>query len=106
MGVIVITCFKPKEGMENELLEVIKDHIPVLRKEGLVTDRICHVMRSSNGSILEVFEWKSQEAIENAHKNERVLELWKRFEKACTYEKLSSLEESNMMFPGFEPVEF
>ena len=41
MGIIVITCFKPKEGKDFELLEVIKDHIPVLKKEGLITDRVC-----------------------------------------------------------------
>lgn len=106
MGIIVITCFKPKPGKDAELLEVVKDHLPVLRKEGLVTDKVCHVMRSKNGSILEVFEWKSEEAINEAHKNKNVLELWKRFEEACEYKTLSSVEESGMMFPEFEPVDF
>lgn len=106
MSIIVITCFKPKEGKDKELLGVIKDHIPVLNKEGLITDRVCHVMRSADGSILEVFEWKSQEAINNAHTNENVLELWKRFEEVCEYKKLSDLEESKHLFPGFEPVNF
>ena len=106
MGIIVITCFRPKEGKDKELLEVIKDHIPVLKTEGLITDRVCHVMRSSDGSILEVFEWKSQEAINNAHTNENVLKLWKRFEHVCDYKTLSDLEESKQMFPGFEPVNF
>lgn len=106
MGILVITCFKPKEGKEAELLEVLKDHMPVLRKEGLVTDRSCYVMKSKNGNYLEVFEWKSQQAINDAHSNENVLALWKRFEKVCDYETLSSLEESKIMFPGFEPVNF
>ena len=106
MGILVITCFKPKEGKEAELLEVIKDHMPVLRNEGLVTDRVCHVMKAKNGNIIEVFEWKSNEAIESAHKNKNVLALWERFEKVCDYDTLSSLEESKMMFPGFEPVNF
>ncbi|MFZ1323159.1 MAG: hypothetical protein WAT71_16490 [Ignavibacteria bacterium] len=106
MGILVIACFKPKEGKENELLVVIKDHMPVLRKEGLITDRECIVMRSENGSILEVFEWKSQEEIDKAHKNPNVLDLWKRFEDSCTYESLSTLDESAKMFPGFKPVNF
>ena len=54
--------------------------------------------------MLEVFEWKSQESINNAHKNENVLWLWKRFEDVCEYKKLSDLEESKKVFPGFEPV--
>ncbi|MBK8983820.1 MAG: hypothetical protein IPM38_16250 [Ignavibacteria bacterium] len=106
MGIIVIACFKPKEGKEEELLEVIKDHMPVLKKEGLITERDSVVMRSGNGSILEVFEWKSQKAIDLAHENPNVLELWKRFENVCSYETLSSIEESKSMFPGFQPVEF
>ncbi|MBV6478778.1 MAG: hypothetical protein HGGPFJEG_01535 [Ignavibacteria bacterium] len=104
MGILVITCFKPNPGKESELLEVVRDHMPILKKEGLVTDRPCHVMKSKNGSIIEVFEWKSQQAIDDAHKNKNVLELWKRFENACEYKTLSSIEESNIMFPGFEPV--
>jgi len=106
MGVLVITCFKPKEGKDKELLEVVKDHMPVLRKEGLVTGRKCYVMKSKDGFILEVFEWKSPEAIDNAHKNENVLKLWKRFEEVCEYKTLSDIEESKNMFPGFEPVNF
>jgi len=104
MGIIVIACFKPKEGKKNELLSVIKDHMPILRNEGLITDRECVVMESSNGSILEIFEWKSQTAIDLAHENENVLTLWKRFENSCTYETISSLEEADKMFPGFKPV--
>ncbi|HRI86468.1 MAG TPA: hypothetical protein PK536_13580 [Ignavibacteria bacterium] len=106
MGIIVIACFKPKEGKDNELLEVIKDHMPVLKKEGLITERDSVVMRSTNGCILEVFEWKSKEAIDHAHENPNVLELWKRFESTCSYETLSSIEESGSMFPGFQPVDF
>ncbi|MEO8210702.1 MAG: hypothetical protein ABI840_09070 [bacterium] len=105
MGRLVITCFKPKEGKDKELLEVIKDHMPVLRGEGLVTDRECYVMKSKNGSILEVFEWKSEKAIEDAHKNENVYKLWKRFEEVCEYKSLSDLEETKGPFPGFEPID-
>ncbi|MEO6695415.1 MAG: hypothetical protein ABIY50_11710 [Ignavibacteria bacterium] len=105
MGILVITCFKPKEGKDIELLAVIKDHMPVLRKEDLVTDRECYVMKSKENFILEVFEWKSEEAINNAHKNVNVMKLWKRFEEVCEYKTLSEIEESKSMFPGFEPVD-
>jgi quinol monooxygenase YgiN len=104
MGILVITCFKPKEGKDRELLEVVSDHMPVLRKENLVTERECYVMKSKDGCIIEVFEWKSQEAINSAHENKNVHLLWKRFEEVCEYKTLSDLEESKNLFPGFEPV--
>ena len=104
-GHISIACYKPKEGKEAGLLEAVKNHLPVLKKEGLVTDRKSIVMRSKNGSIIEVFEWKSTKAIEDAHKNPAVGELWKVFNEVCTYENLGTLEEIKDMFAGFEPVE-
>ena len=106
MAIMVIVCFKPKEGKSDLLLEVVKEHLPVLKKEGLITDRPGYAMRAKDGSIIEVFEWKSQEAINDAHKNKSILELWKRFENVCEYIPLSELEETKGIFPGFEPVEF
>ena len=106
MGVIVIACFKPKEGKSELLLEAVKEHLPILRKEGLITDREGIVMRSKDGSIIEVFEWKSEEAINKAHTNASVLKLWEKFEEACEYIPLINIEEAKSLFPGFEPVKF
>ena len=106
MGIIVIACFKPKEGKSELLLEAVKEHLPILRAEGLITDREGFTMRSEDGSIVEVFEWTSQEAIDKAHKSEKVLKLWKKYEEACEYIPFEKLAESKMMFPGFQPVNF
>lgn len=105
MAVAVIACFKPKPGKEALLLEVIKEHLPVLRKEGLVTDKDSYAMKAKDGSIIEVFEWKSEEAIDDAHKNKAVLELWKKFEEACIYIPVADIEEAKQMFSNFEPFE-
>ena len=72
-GVIVIVAYRPKPGKEKELLELVRNRVPILRKEGLVTDRKPTIMRASDGTIIEVSEWKSQEAIDAAHKNPNVL---------------------------------
>lgn len=106
MGVIVIACFKPKDGKNDLLLETVKEHLPVLRQEGLITEREGIIMSSKDGSIIEVFEWKSEESINKAHTNESVLKLWKKFEEASEYIPLGNLEEVKNMFPGFKPVNF
>ena len=105
MGVFVIACFKPKPGKEKMLLDVVRDHLPVLRKEGLVTEKQSLTMKSKEGSIVEVFEWKSEKAIEEAHKSKTVLELWKRFEESSDYIPVASIEEAKHVFSNFEPVE-
>jgi hypothetical protein len=61
-------------------------------------------MRAADGTMIEVFEWVSQEAIVGAHQNPVVLDLWKRFEAVCFYETPSNLPEFQRVFSHFEPV--
>ena len=104
MGSISVACYKPKPGCEDALRELVRNHLPPLRAQELVTERPSIVMRTADGTIVEVFEWVSQEAIAGAHSNPVVLDLWKRFEAVCTYEIPSNLAEFTKMFAHFEPI--
>ncbi len=104
MGRFVIVAYKAKSGKEAALLTAVEKHLRVLRSEQLVTDKPAYVMRASDGTIIEVFEWLSAEAIEKAHNNAAVQALWDEFAAACDYVPLASLEESQRMFAEFEPV--
>jgi quinol monooxygenase YgiN len=104
MGSISVACYKPRPGCEQALLELVRDHLPPLRAEGLVTKRESIVMRTEDGTIVEVFEWVSQEAIAGAHKNPAVQALWKRFEAVCSYETPSNLAEFQSMFGHFDAL--
>ena len=105
MGIIVICVYKPKAGKENDLLDAVKTHVPILRELGMATNREVTSMRSKSGSILEVFEWVSQQSINDAHQHPRVHQMWKDFEACCTYEMLVDLEESKSLFASFEPID-
>jgi hypothetical protein len=104
MGSISVACYRPKLGCDNALLELIRDHLPTLRAQGAVTDRASIMMRASDGTIIEVFEWESQQAIAAAHSNAVVLDLWKRFEAVCSYETPCNIVEFRTMFAHFEPI--
>ena len=103
-GIVVIVAYRPKPGREAELLELVRNRVPTLRKEDLVTDRVPVIIRARDGTIIEVSEWKSQEAIEQAHRNPRVLEMWDKFFALCDCVPLKTLPEADTMFAGFEPV--
>ena len=103
-GVIVIVAYRPKPGKQTELLDLVRSRVPTLRNEGLVTNRDSTIMRARDGTIIEVSEWKSQEAIEAAHKNSNVLVMWNRFFEVCDCIPLNALSESAEMFAGFEPI--
>jgi quinol monooxygenase YgiN len=104
-GVIVIVAYRPKPGKEKETLELVRSRIPTLRKEGLVSDRAPTIMRARDGTIIEVSEWKSHEAIDAAHKNPIVLAMWNKFFEVCECIPLNTLAEANDLFAGFEPIE-
>ena len=103
-GVIVNVAYRPKPGKETELLKLVRNRVPTLREEQLVTDREPTMMRARDGTIIEVSEWKSQEAIDAAHKNPNVLALWNKFFALCECVPLRTLAEAHEMFAGFEPL--
>src|SRR5438552_9414130 len=103
-GVVVIVAYRPKPGKENELVDLVRSRVPTLRKEKLVTDRTPTIMRARDGTIIEVSEWKSQGAIDAAHKNPNVLAMWNQFFTLCDCVPLKSLAEADDLFAGFEPI--
>jgi len=101
---MVAVVYKPKDGQSAQLMECIRDHLPILRGEGLATDRPVLVMRAADGSLVEIFEWRSASAIESAHSNAAVRALWGRFSACCEYVPLASLSEAQHPFSAFEHV--
>jgi len=104
MGIMVMALFRPKPGMEAELMACMRDHLPVLRGQGLATDRPSVILRAADGTLVEIFEWVSQAAIEAAHANAVVGKLWARYSECCDYVTLGDLAEAKAMFPEFELV--
>lgn len=104
MGRIVIACYKPKLHKNNELKALVKDHHKVLLAEGLVTERDPIVMEAKDGTIVEVFEWLSQEAVELAHSNLKVQEMWLKYEEVCDFVPVGEIEESSQFFSEFSAL--
>ena len=104
MGLMVLVAYRPYTGAEQQLLELIREHVPILRQEGLATDFTPFVMRAADGTLVEVFEWASEKAIASAHNNPAVQALWERFGAVCEYTPLAALPECQGPFATFEPI--
>lgn len=104
MGDMVIVAYRPKPGREDDLLELTRAHVPELRQLGLATDRATLAMRSKEGVIVEVFEWRNG-AINAAHTNPDVLAMWERYAAVCDYVPLQELPEALNLFAQFEPID-
>ena len=105
MGRFVIVAYTPKAGKEQQLLAAVRKHLQVLQNEQLVTDRSAYVMRAVDGTIVEVFEWRSAEHIQKAHGNPAVQALWGEFATVCDYTPLAKLAEAQQMFAEFNAVQ-
>jgi hypothetical protein len=104
MGLTVIACYRPKPGREETLLDVVREHYTVLRGQRLVTEQVPFVMRANDGTVVEVFEWRSEEAKKQAHENDAVKEIWDRFTECSDPVGVGELEESERPFPSFETL--
>jgi hypothetical protein len=100
---IVIVAYKPKPGKEADLLQLTREHVPLLRAEGLATDHPFTACQTKDGTIVEVFEWEAG-GLERVHANPAVTKLWERYAAACDYVPLASLPESSTMFASFTPL--
>jgi hypothetical protein len=100
---LVIVAYKPKPGKEDDLLQLTREHIPLLRAEGLATDRPVTACQAQDGTIVEVFEWEAGGA-ERAHSNPAVLALWGRYAAACDFVPLATLSEASTIFASFTPL--
>src|SRR5260370_14452954 len=100
-GIVVIVAYRPKPGKENDLGDLVRSRVRTLRKEKLVTDRTPTIMRARDGTIIEDSEWKSQGAIDAAHKNLNVLAMWNQFFALSDGAPLKSFAEADEIFAGF-----
>ncbi len=104
MGDMVIVAYRPRPGREADLLALAKQHVPVLRRLGLATDRPSTAMRGEDGVIVEVFEWE-EGAIASAHRHPDVLALWEAYAAVCDYVPLRTLPQAAALFAQFEPLD-
>jgi hypothetical protein len=104
MGRITISVYRPKPGKEKALLSLVDEHIPILKSQNLVTDRKPIVMKAKDNSIVEIFEWVSRKAIDDAHSNAEVHKLWARFGEVCDFDTPKNVNEFSDMFSEFEAV--
>jgi quinol monooxygenase YgiN len=104
-GRVVVAVYKPRPGKEAELAALVRDHVADLRAAGLVTDRAPIAAVAADGTIVEVFEWRSEEAIASAHEHPVVQAMWKKFEACCWYETPANVPDLQRMFVSLDPLD-
>lgn len=103
-ALVFMALYRPKPGKMDELKEILEVHIPILREEDLLTDRELLTLQAEDGTIIEIAEWKSSEAIDKAHQSEKVRAVWDQISSVAELTSLSSLAEAQYPFPNFKAI--
>ena len=100
-----IAIYRAKPGKEEDLIGLIRGHVPLLQGEGLATDRDAVVLRSQGrGMFLEVFEWAAEDAAHKAHTHPKVGPYWGRMAEVADFLTLADAPEATSMFPHFKAL--
>ena len=103
--VLVICRYKPHDGRDDDVRALVARHAPVLIAEGLVTDRPFVHATAADGSLLEIFEWRSEDASRSAHTNPAVMEIWGGLGECASFAPLGELSEAQSPFAHFTPLD-
>lgn len=100
---ITMAMYQPHEGKEEQLNKVLKTHIKTLEAEELITSREPIRAAAADGTVIEIFEWKSEQAKDAAHESPVVSKVWNEIMEIADIKSLSSLAEADHPFPNFAP---
>jgi hypothetical protein len=101
----VICVYKPKPGMEKQLQDVLKKHLEVLVAAQLLASPDHLVMKSdTDGSYLEIIEWKSETAARHAHEDPSVTRIWSELGDCAEMVALKDIADAGVTFPHFRRV--
>lgn len=105
MGVMTVASYRPKPGRADALLALTRAHLPLLVAEGLAEPgrRLCG--RAKDGTIVEIFVWKSPASIEAAHNNAAVGALWAQFGEIADFVLAKDLAETAAPFAEFDWID-
>jgi quinol monooxygenase YgiN len=102
-ALITMALYQPNTGKEEQLNSVLKNHIKTLEAEDLITSREPIRAQAADGTVIEIFEWKSDQAKDAAHESPAVMKIWNEIMEITEIKSLSSLDEANHPFPNFAP---
>jgi hypothetical protein len=101
----VIAAYRPKPGKDLELRKLVKQHRRALDAANLTTSRPSLLLRArSDGTVIEIFEWISAKAADEAHQHPAIRDIWQKFAKIADFIPLSAIEEADKAFSHFEAL--
>lgn len=104
MTELAFSAYRPRAGKDDDLLELFRDELETLRRRGHVTERPAPVVRTPAGEYLVALEWATEHAVDDAHADPEVLEVWERKAQLAEYVAPRDLAGMDSPFARFSVV--
>jgi hypothetical protein len=95
---LAFSAYRPYPGKSVELIALFHEELAILRRQGHVTERPAPVVRTEEGELLVVLEWSTEHAVDDAHADPEVLEVWERKAQLAEYIAPAILSGSDVPF--------
>jgi len=97
--------YRPRPGREEDAVPHFREEVAALRSRGHITNRPAPICRTARGEYLIVIEWATETAVDDAHADEVILEVWRRKEQLVEYLAPADLERSDVPFASYDVLE-
>ena len=101
----LIACHRPKPGQAEALRTLLGTHHARLYEQGLVTRRAPVVTQARDGTLLELLEWKSPRAIDQARESPAARALQTQLAAVSDSVPIATLAEAAEDFSSFESID-
>ncbi len=102
---ITLSAYRAKDGRADEVLPHLREEISALRARRHITSRPAAICRTARGEFLVVSEWSTEHAVDDAHADEVILEIWRRKERLVEYLAPGELAGADVPFASFDVIE-
>jgi len=102
---LTLSVYRPRPDREDELLPHLREEIAALRARGHITARRAVICRAPSGAYLVVSEWASPTAVDDAHADASIIEIWRRKDTLAEYLAPADLDGSGVPFASYDVVD-
>ena len=103
---LALAAYRPRPEREDDFLVFLHEELALLRRRGHVTERRAPVVRAPKGELLVVLEWSSDHAVDDAHADPDVLEIWDRKAELAEDDAIRSRDCGAGSPPAWACIEF
>ncbi|HEY3164973.1 MAG TPA: hypothetical protein VGJ71_11465 [Candidatus Limnocylindrales bacterium] len=100
-----LSAYRPRPGRDDAVLPHLREEVAALRARGHITSRPAPICRTARGEYLVIAEWATQTSVDDAHRDEAILEIWRRKEQLVEYLEPAELDGIDIPFASYDVIE-